>query len=111
LIVVKPATVPPDNQQELDHILGPIGLDVQVCTFDLAHESGEHWPRTRANEHFLLSARSVILFFALVTSCCHSYTSPASIAAVIEDGLGYSGIAIVGRLKSLIAFVITGPPL
>ncbi len=31
--------------------------------------------------------------------------------AVVEDGLGYSEIAIVGRLKSLIAFAITGPPL
>ena len=34
-----------------------------------------------------------------------------SIASVIKDGLRYSGIAIVGRLKSLIAFAISGPPL
>jgi hypothetical protein len=27
LIVVKPATVPPDDQQELDHVLVAISLD------------------------------------------------------------------------------------
>jgi hypothetical protein len=31
--------------------------------------------------------------------------------AVVKDGLGYSGIAILGRFKSLIAFAISGPPL
>ena len=73
--------------------------------------SDEHWPRTRAYKRFLFSARSTILFFALVTSCCHRNTSPGSSAAVVEDGLGYSVIAIIGRLKSLIAFAISGTPL
>ncbi len=73
--------------------------------------SGEHWPRTRAYECLLFSTRSAILFFALVTSCCHRNTTPGSVVAVVKDGLGYSRIAIEGRLKSLIAFMISGPPL
>ncbi len=65
----------------------------------------------RAYKCFLFLVRSAILFFASVTSCCHRNTSPGLIVAVFENGLGYSGIAIVGRIKSLIAFAISGPPL
>jgi hypothetical protein len=36
LIVVESATIPPDDQQELDHILVAVGFDVRVRAFDLA---------------------------------------------------------------------------
>ena len=58
----------------------------------------------------MFSSRSAFLFFASVTSCCHRNTSPGSTAAA-PAAVGYAGIVIVGRLMSLIAFAISGPPL
>ena len=73
--------------------------------------SGKHCPMTSAYVRFLFSSSWTICFFTPATSCCQMYESPGSTAVYPVFAFGYPGTCSVGRLRALIAFAMSAPPL
>ncbi len=111
LVLVKLAAVSPDDLQELDHVLVAICLGVGVCALDLALEI----QRALTQDEGVCA---LLVFFeeGLPLLCLGDVLLPQKHFSWVDGTAGRGwcwvcGIAIVGRLISLIAFAISGPHL
>ncbi len=111
LVLFELTPVPPNDLQELDYVLIHVRLGVGICALDLAFQISRALAQDEGVRALLVLFEEGLPLLRLGDICCHRNTSPGLMGSPAVAGVGYAGITIVGRLMSLIAFAISGPPL